>query len=357
MTKNLTHSTTTPIRVSLVGLGLIGGSILRRLAQIPSKYSVVGFDTSSDTRVAARSEGLEVAESESGAIAGADLVLVAVPPRTTGGVVGRVLELNTTAIVTDVASVKTPVVNLVRAMAPEQAERFLPSHPLAGAETAGWNSARDDLLDRAFWAVCPPVVPAGPDLLCRWSEVFSAFDARLIICEPEEHDVAVARTSHAPHLAAEMIAEALNRPTTALAASLSGGAFRDMTRIAQSDPNLWQEILDLNRKAVIEVIDEWMRHLDEMRTAIDRRDPLPLLTAWNRGNAVVELVTQMRWQEPTWEHQMFEWPAWDRLVELGRKGFAVRGVTSLAHAVSAEVTKPPVESHQCSARPTQLDRL
>lgn len=320
-------------RLAVVGLGLIGGSMVRKLAD---RYSVVGYDADGGTR--ARSAGYEVADSLEAAVDGAAGVVVAVPPSATAAVVAEVLHLNAEALVTDVASVKAPVVAEVRRGG--ATERFLPSHPLAGAEVAGWDAARADLLDGTIWAVCPPGPSAPRELLTWWAGVYDAFDARLIVCEAAEHDAAVARTSHAPHVAAEVIAASLEAGPTRLAAALSGGGFRDMTRIARSDPALWEQILRLNGEDVVAVLDEWLVAIAELRDALTNGSDGRIAQAWDRAGAIVDLVDELRWQPSTWEPREFAWPAWDALSELGRAGRSVRRVRATGHGVQAEVSGP-----------------
>jgi prephenate dehydrogenase len=307
-----------PVRIGVIGLGLIGGSIAKRLAQLPKEYELRGFDSDGISR-----DGIELAHSQEELTAWAELVVVAVPPQQTAAVIAAVLAGTRKALVTDVASVKAPIVERIE----DGRDRYLPSHPLAGSEDSGWASARPDLLDGTTWAVCPSREAAPAEPLCRWTAVFDAFDARVIVCDPGDHDEAVARTSHAPHLAASVIAASLGGSQPRLAAALSGGAFRDMTRIARSDPSLWSDILQLNRDQVAAVLDEWIARLQRMDGD------------WERGRAMAELVEQLRWRTPEWEERSFEWPAWAELLELGREGRAVRRLACVGGRLSAEVAR------------------
>lgn len=286
--------------VGVIGLGLIGGSIAKRLAP------VVGFDSDGGER-----PGVERAASVEEVARACELVLVAVPPRHAAATVTTALEASPDVLVADVTSVKAPVLEEVRRRSPATLDRFLPSHPLAGAERAGWEAAREDLLADTTWAVCPPTPDAPSEPLCRFGALFDRFNARLIVCDAREHDRALARTSHAPHLMAVAMAASLagNR----LSAALSGGAFRDMTRVARSDPALWNDILELNRADVHAVLDEW-HELSKSATA----------GVWADAQAAIELVERLRWSEPRWEPRSFGWPAWDELLALGREGAAIR---------------------------------
>jgi prephenate dehydrogenase len=313
----------TRVRVGVIGLGLIGGSIAKRLAELPDEYEALGHTRSEAASAEAAKAGIEMAGSVEELAAGAELVVVAAPPKDTASLVAAVLAADGDVLVTDVASVKGRIAEAVG-----DNPRYLPSHPLAGAETSGWPAARADLLDGTTWAVCPQNTGAPAEALCRWAQLFDAFDARLIVCSPGEHDAAVARTSHAPHVVAAAVAATLGRDRSPrLAAALSGGAFRDITRVAGSDPALWREILDLNSKQVKAAIDE-------LRDALDRPP------AWAEGREMSQLVDELRWRQPEWTRREFAWPAWDELIALGREGTAIRRPALEDGRLTAEVAAP-----------------
>jgi len=308
----------TPLRVGVIGLGLIGGSIAKRLAERPDEFEVTGFDADGVPR-----EGIELKDSAAGAAQQSELVVVAVPPNRTAAVIAEVLHEGDSAMVTDVASVKAPILHEVANLAPDALHRYLPGHPLAGAEESGWQAARPDLLDDTTWAVCPPAADAPPEPLEHLGRLVDAFTARLVVCDTHEHDRAVARTSHAPHLVAKAIAATpTDGPTAPLTALLSGGAFRDMTRVAAADEQLWQSILELNADEVRAVLDEWI-------AALSGDGPEP--------ERMVGLVEHLRWEEPrAWETRTFAWPAWAELIELGRSGTAIRRPRLEGNGISVE---------------------
>jgi prephenate dehydrogenase len=320
------------VRVGVAGLGLIGGSIARRLAEFPDKYEPIGYDIEKQNRA-----GLETADSIDQLAQASDMVVVAVPPQATASVIAAVLAADQNVLVTDVASVKAPIVKEID----KGQDRYVPSHPLAGAETSGWHFARPELLHATTWAVCPtsPSAPAEP--FCRWAEVFEAFEARVIVCDPLEHDTVVARTSHAPHVAAAAIASSLDEQgAPQLAATLSGGALRGVARLASSDHHMWREVLGLNRDEVVAVLDEWLASLTALRNALAENRDEPIAEAWARGQEMAALVDELRWREPTWERREFDWPAWEELKRLGRQGMALRRPSIEGGRLSADVTAP-----------------
>lgn len=335
-------------KVGVLGLGLIGGSVMRRLAVAGQPFRILGFDSDPRTRASVVDAGFEVTSSAAELARDTDLILVAVPPSRTADSVVQALEANPHAFVTDVASVKQPIIDDVRQAAPGHLDRYLPSHPLAGAESSGWRSSTAELLASTTWAVCPPRIGAPLEPLAAWADVFDAFEARLVVCEAEEHDAAVARTSHAPHVAAEVIAGSLTSDSLALSAALSGGGFKDVTRIARSDFKMWEEILSMNRVAVSDVLGDWITELEALRFAISSGNYDSVDVAWTRGHRSLQVVDKVRWKAVNWAARSFPKDAgWDALLTLGRDGCAVRrptlvngGLQLLVSSATAQGSEP-----------------
>ena len=284
------------MNVGVVGLGLIGGSLLRALGG-------VGFDVDPDVRSEAAADGFAVTDSVEG-LAGCDLVLVAVPPAASAGVVDVVLAAAPEVVVADTASVKGVV--------PER-ERFVAAHPMAGAETAGWGSSSADLLAGATWAVCPAGDALEP--LLRLGTAVDALGGAIVACTAAEHDEAVARISHVPHLVAQALAGLAG---DGLAAALAGTAFRDMTRVARADAALWTQILAANREHCQTVLDELIVRLGDQRES----------PAW------VEVAER---GDRAWSEEAVG--GWNGLLAHGREGRAVRRLRLDGGTLRAEVAR------------------
>lgn len=317
-------------RVGVCGLGLIGGSALLALAQ--AGFDVRGCDVWPEPRTWCAEHGIPVDGSPEATAREVDVLLVCVPPHATGPVVSAALAASPDLIVLDAASVKGPVVDEVRWRAEADAERFLPAHPLAGAEQGGYAAARAELLNGAPWAVCPPAAdPDGEasslDLLLRAAPVLDALGARVIACTAEQHDRAVAATSHAPHLVAGAVAAvAADLPTGGpLAAALSGGALRDATRVAGAPIGLWVEVLHANATATADVLEATARRLQQAATALRSGDHDRLEDAWLAGGSARERIVRSRWSDPEWAP--FTVPAtWAALLALGAQGVGLRNL-------------------------------
>jgi prephenate dehydrogenase len=203
-------------------------------------------------------------------------VLVCAPPRATAAAVAEALERWPEAVVFDTASVKRQV---AAALPGADRARVLLSHPLAGRETGGFAAGDGRLFAGAVWAACP--VDGTPvALLAELSELTDRLGAALTVLSPADHDRLLARTSHAPHVIASALAASAVRGEP-LAAVASGGALRDMTRVAAADGALWREILELNG-------DEVRAALDDFRARLDAPD-------WAAGRAAVAALQRHRW--------------------------------------------------------------
>ena len=286
------------MNVGVVGLGLIGGSLLRALRG-------VGFDVDPDVRSQAAADGFEVVDALDG-LAGCDLVVVAVPPAAAGSVVEVVLAAAPDVVVADTASVKRVV---------PAHERFVSAHPMAGAEGTGWPAGSAELLAGATWAACP----SGDELepLLRLGAAVDALGGSLVACTPAEHDDAVARVSHVPHVVAQAL--------TALApgglpAALAGTAYRDMTRVARADGALWSQILEANREPCAAVLDELVERLAAQRDSL-RWAELPAPPA-----------------PPEWREEAID-GGWSGLLAHGREGRAVRRLRLDGGTLRAEVAR------------------
>ena len=263
------------MRVALIGVGLIGGSI-GIAARERLGADVRGYDPAPGVLDAALARGAvsSAASSIAEAVAGASLAFVAAPVGVLREVVGEVLAAAPEdCAVTDVGSTK-------RAVAVDD-PRFCGGHPLAGAETAGVEHARGDLFEGAVWYLTPTARTEGI-LLERLHRALFAFGARPTAIEAEAHDRLMASVSHLPHVLANVLvgqaARALGEEGEAIPAT--GPSFRDATRVAGANSAIWTDIYLANRDALVDRIDETMVRLTAVRSALLDGDA-SALTVWN----------------------------------------------------------------------------
>lgn len=269
--------------VLVVGTGLLGTSIA--LACRRAGLDVLLSDTSPEHLRTASGLGGGRPATEADR---PQLVVVAVPPDHLGSTV--LTQLTTTdAVVTDVGSVKSRPLREVQAGATaDQVARYVGSHPMAGSERSGPLAASASLFDGRPWAVTPHAAadPSSTGLVLELARLCGAVPVQLT---PAEHDRAVARTSHLPQLVSALVAGRLaDAPAEHLV--LSGQGVRDVTRIAGSDPGLWQQIIGANAEAVLDVLAEVRAELDALIAAVgsDEREALGALLA--RGVAGTRVI-------------------------------------------------------------------
>lgn len=270
-------------RVALIGTGLIGGSI--GLALVGNGVEVLGFDAQRSRAVRAKELGAvsEVAESLAGAVEGADAVVVAIPVGRVADAVIAALEAGA-PLVTDVGSVKTPVVRRVEQARPDLAPRFVGGHPMAGSEQEGLDGADPELFEGATW-VLTPTAATDPEAFGALRGLVVSLGAEVVAVTPEHHDALVAVVSHVPQLAAstlmDVAAEQGEQHATLL--RLAAGGFRDMTRIASSHPGIWPDICVANRDAIVAALDEYVGALARVRALVDSGDRDGLLDVLERA--------------------------------------------------------------------------
>ena len=238
------------MKVAVIGLGLIGGSLLQAL--VAAGHEVTGYDADPATR-----ELAGAAASIAEAVAGADLVALAVPLPVLPEVFAELTDHQ--GLITDVTSVKGPLRELAEK---HGIRRFVGGHPMAGKETSGFAAADPALFDGCAWVLC--LEPHGTDLT-DWltlAGLFTAMGARVVPITAAEHDQAVAQVSHVPHLFATALAfQLMGNP---LAATLAAGSFRDGTRVAATRAELIVAMCGGNAHAVHRVLHGLIGDLEQM---------------------------------------------------------------------------------------------
>lgn len=195
------------------------------------------------------------------------VVVVAVPPSAVGAAMASAGSF-ASATITDVASVKVAPLAAARAAGADPA-RLVGGHPMAGRETSGAASARHDLFDDRVWVISP-LAESDPEHVAAVHDLAVTCGAVPVVMAPEEHDRAVALTSHAPQLLSSLLAARL-LDADPEAVAVSGQGLRDMTRIAGSDPLLWQSILDANAESVADVLQAYAHDLDDVIARLRER--------------------------------------------------------------------------------------
>lgn len=252
----------------LVGTGLIGGSFALAARRRGLFDRIDGIDT--DTRALAEARAHGVVDAP-GSEVRPDAVCVATPASHIAPCVEEMSRRHPDAVLFDVGSVKSPVVEALRVRG-RLSQHFVPCHPVVGSERSGPSAARADLFeDRSV--VVTPVAETDGETAARVAGWWRAVGARVTERTPEEHDRILAATSHLPHLLAFALMEVLAEIDDDTLRATVGGGFRDFSRIAAADPAIWSDILDENRDAVLAWAEKLVARLaiDDDKEALRRR--------------------------------------------------------------------------------------
>jgi prephenate dehydrogenase len=234
--------------VAIIGLGLIGGSLGMALRR-SGRYRVIGISRRPATLHDAKRLGAaDTVTTQFSALSDADIVVLATPVALLLATLRRALpHLKRGAIVTDVGSVKTRFVKDVERLIRGSSIRFVSGHPMAGSHKSGVRAARANLFQGATCALLPVRGAPTAALAALWSAV----GARPQVMKPKAHDEAVALTSHLPHVLAHALAQAAAaRSDQKTLKAMMAGSFRDVTRVASSDPEQWAQIFTGNAPAL-----------------------------------------------------------------------------------------------------------
>lgn len=264
---------TSPERIAVVGTGLIGTSIAMAAARAGDP--VRGFDVDrSVAAAAAERSGLVSATSLEDCVRGATLAFVCTPVQSLAELTVEVLARASDAIVTDVGSVKSHVMVEVQTKAdPGNLPRYVGGHPMGGSERSGPDHASASVLDGVAW-VLAPLEATAEDSVRRLETWVSKIGARPIRMEADRHDRLVAMVSHLPQVASTALmglaaTEEAGEPEILL---LAAGGFRDLTRLAASNPRLWSDILLANREAITRALDLYVDRLRRLRELVTAED-------------------------------------------------------------------------------------
>ena len=275
-------------KVAILGLGHIGSSIIRGMQKNNVAKTIVGHARSVETRNVALEIGLveQVFEKPEDAVKGADLIILCAPIGACGGLAEAIKDqVAEDAIITDVGSVKGAIVRDVGPHIPRHAH-FVPGHPVAGTEQSGPRSGFAELFENR-WCILTPVPESDPAAVAKLENFWKRLGSRVEIMTATHHDLVLAMTSHLPHLIAYNsvgTAADLEEVTQSEVIKYSAGGFRDLTRIAASDPTMWRDVFLNNREAVLEMLGRFSEEMSVLQRAI----------RWGDGDKLFEIFTRAR---------------------------------------------------------------
>ena len=274
--------------IYIAGLGLIGASMALGIRRDHPDYEILGYNRSQSSRDIALERGMiDRATDDFASFAPlADIIILSLPIQQTLDFIEKLanLDLKEGVIISDAGSTKSAIVATAEKCFADKSVRFVGAHPMAGSHKTGAASADVNLFENAYYIFTPSSLTT-PDTLEEMRDLLSGLHARFIEIDAEEHDRVTSQISHFPHILASGLMEqtASYAAEHEMARRFAAGGFRDMTRIAESEPGMWTSILLSNRETIVERIEDFRGRLNEIGQAISKGDENQIWNFFNQA--------------------------------------------------------------------------
>ncbi|MBI5286661.1 MAG: prephenate dehydrogenase/arogenate dehydrogenase family protein [Deltaproteobacteria bacterium] len=277
-------------KVAIIGVGLIGGSLAMVLRKKGLANYIVGIGRGIANLEAAKRLGVvdEFTQDHKAGVKGADLVVIAIP---VGSIARMVADIATSlqdgTIVTDVGSVKGPVVKEIEEKLPERVF-FVGGHPIAGTEDAGVEAAFPTLFEGRK-CILTPTLKTNPEALQKVRAIWGAAGSVVVLMDADRHDEMLAGISHLPHIIAYALVNTVKGFDEGIL-GYSAGGFRDFTRIASSPPEMWRDICLMNRDAILDTVERFQKTLEVLKGLIEKGDGVGLFEEFMKAKGVRDAI-------------------------------------------------------------------
>lgn len=256
------------MKILVVGLGLIGGSICKALKKYTSHF-VVGCDLNHDIEYSAmRDVAIDI--DFNGDFSGFDLVIVSLFPEAAENYLNQNIgKFDKTTLITDVCGIKGDFSRRMKVLAEENGMRYLGIHPMAGKEFGGYHNSSADLFQKANFIVAPFEDSSQDDVELLKSLAVELGAGKIVVTSPDNHDKMIAYTSQLAHIVSSAYVKS---PELGLECGFSGGSFQDMTRIATMNEKMWTDLFMQNRENLLFELEVLLKNLKEYSTALENSD-------------------------------------------------------------------------------------
>lgn len=272
-------------QVTIIGIGLLGGSLAKDLRRLGLAKRIVGVCQSESTaKLAVEHNVVDEVQPLTEAVTGAQLIVMATPMQAMLPILQQIIDLiPDDCILTDVGSVKMSLYQELQENCPQILPRFVLAHPIAGGEHAGVLAARDDLYQNKH-VVIAETSEVHEQYVQQVSDLWQALGANIVTMSLEQHDAIFARTSHLPHVLAFSMVNYLDQEHDRdLLFDMAAAGFYDFTRIASSDATMWRDICLTNGEQITKAIDAFTEQLASLREAISKTDSQEILNQFSRS--------------------------------------------------------------------------
>jgi prephenate dehydrogenase len=260
------------MKITIIGLGLIGGSIAIDLRKNKFATEIIGVDASEENAAQALKIGLvDRIENLENGVKNTDIVVIAIPVDKEVIVLPQVLDfINQATTVTDMSSTKRVIIDSVKNH--PRRKNFVPAHPMSGTENSGPTAALENLFKNKITILCDQA-DSGPQHLALVEKMFQSLGMNIAYMTADEQDHSTAFVSHLPHAAAYALANAVqSKEDRSIIFDLASGGFNSTVRLAKSSSTMWHPIFQQNRNYVVESLDVYIKHLQEFRDCLKNEE-------------------------------------------------------------------------------------
>ncbi len=266
------------MKTGIIGLGLIGGSLARTIRRHYPDCTIAALNRSEGPLKKALAEGVaDITMQEAGeGLRDCDFIFLCAPVETNKKFLSAIKPYITEkTILTDAGSVKGVIHEAVKELLPEA--HFIGGHPMAGSEKSGYDNSSDNLFENAYY-ILTPSDKSGEEELERYKKFVAGLGAIPLVMDHKVHDLVTAAVSHVPHLIAYSLVELIRREDgpEEYMRTIAAGGFKDITRIAGSDPVMWSDICSENRDDIIKVTDKYIEVLKDFKGLVEKRQEAEL---------------------------------------------------------------------------------
>ena len=284
-------------RLTIIGVGLIGGSLARVLKRESACAHIVGYGRNEENLKKAIELGvIDSYETDvKSAVSGADVVLLATPLTTVETLLTEMSSsLKEDVVLTDVGSAKGSVVVAAQNTLGKHVNNFVPGHPIAGTEKSGVEASFAELFENHL-VILTPLETTNIHALSLITQMWETTGADVVNLNVEHHDEVLAATSHLPHMLAYALVDCLaGMQGRDEIFQFAAGGFADFSRIASSNPQMWHDVCVSNRTALLKVLDSFNCHMEQIRSAIEEGDSETILKIFSRAKQARDDFTVLR---------------------------------------------------------------
>ena len=282
------------MKILVVGLGLIGGSICKALKKYTPHF-VVGCDINHDIEYSALRD-VAIDEEFQGIFSGFDLVIMSLFPEATEKYLNEnIAKFSKNTLITDVCGIKGDFSARIKSMADENGMRYIGMHPMAGKEFGGYHNSNADLFSKANFILTPFADSSEEDITLLKNLATEIGAGKIVVTSPENHDKMIAYTSQLAHIVSSAYVKS---PELSLECGFSGGSFQDMTRIATMNERMWTDLFMQNRENLIYELDTLIENLSKYNTALKNSDTDEMLRLIAEGRQLKEENLRHRQGQP-----------------------------------------------------------